>query len=122
MPLAVNPKDNQQVFDFALGKIREQGKPATDNAVSCMYRAPNNLRCVAGWLIPDEDYISEMEGSQVKDLVNPARLFFRRNEFDLNLIIAMQEAHDNNAEGPAFVERFNEDMQEVATNFNLQYS
>lgn len=121
MPLEVDPKDNQQVFDYALRKIREQGKPAVDGSVNCMYRTDDGLRCVAGCLIPDEEYDSKMEGVQVASGGRIQR-WFKKHGFDLELISAMQNAHDNNAEGPGFMKNFNEDMMRVALQFNLRYS
>src|SRR6478609_7642649 len=43
----------QETFDFVVGKLREQGKPAMDdNGTQCVYGKPGAERCAIGHLMP----------------------------------------------------------------------
>jgi hypothetical protein len=52
----------QEVADFAIGKLIEQGRPSfgADDGY-CKYRGPLDTKCAIGWLIPDDEYQSTMD-------------------------------------------------------------
>ncbi len=114
-----DPKNNQEVFDFVVGKIREQGCKSIGEDF-CAYRGPNGLKCAAGWLIPDEEYTPEMEewGGIAQDNVKKgyasiAKEYFAAKGYDTDLVIALQRSHDN---------IYNENSEIIAKNFGLKYS
>lgn len=55
----------QEVFDFIVTHLRAQGMRAETVAIggmsACKYRL-DNLKCPAGRLIPDEEYLPSFEG------------------------------------------------------------
>lgn len=59
---------DQELFDFVVGKLHEQGGPSVDIISSegdavCSYRGEHGRKCAAGWLIKDEFYGSGLEGA-----------------------------------------------------------
>jgi hypothetical protein len=57
----------------------------------CMYRSPNGNRCAAGWVLPDEAYNADDEGSAVGGVT------WFLNNFDsetIDFLRACQSAHD----------------------------
>lgn len=51
---------DQQVFDTVAKHLLTQNVRAIDE-YGCKYRGPNNTKCAAGCLIPDEEYTEELE-------------------------------------------------------------
>lgn len=80
----------QEVFDFVLGKLREQKVQARNvyNTV-CAYRGAGGCKCAVGWLIPDEVYSEQMEGNRVGALALEGGF-----EEHMDLLIQLQYAHD----------------------------
>lgn len=67
--------DRQWAFDTALAGLRKQGRKS-DDGDSCLYRGPSGTRCGVGFLIPDERYNDDLEGTaadhkQVMEAVLP---------------------------------------------------
>lgn len=83
----------QEVFDWVVfNLLRQNARSAVDDFVShqCKYRGPDGLKCAAGWLIADDEYADEMEGTSWPYIVD---------EFELPsehqwLIGALQRVHD----------------------------
>ena len=50
----------QQVYDFVMGKLREQGVPSINSSGKCLYLY-KGLKCGIGHLIPDGKHRPEME-------------------------------------------------------------
>lgn len=79
----------QEIFDTVVTHLRNQGCKAKDMySGQCMYRAPNGLKCAAGCLISDDEYIHAMEGRGFEWIV-PTRLIEHTT-----LIADLQEIHD----------------------------
>ncbi len=125
---------NQEVFDFGYNAILKQGRPSYDKeTTTCYYRHPNGIdKCVAGHFITDDEYRPEFEGltcsnnskygSYFEDEMIVQRLFEHKN-IDLDLIGAMQIAHDEMANYPkaeTFEESWRIEMSKVAKEFGLQ--
>ena len=68
--------------------------PYFSNSFACLYRGPNNNVCFAGALIPDSEYVKEMEGSIISDRMR----MFPRLEKHMPLcpegMDALQAVHD----------------------------
>lgn len=115
--------DNQEVFDFIWNFITKQASKSTTASGSCLYRSDNgSLCCAAGCLISDKDYDPKMEGYGVTNR-SIASLYFISRYYDINLLDKCQAAHDNvdtNDINLDFVQSFQNNMKEVAKNFNLK--
>lgn len=93
--------DPEKVFEFIKEKLLAQGcrsyglaptyLPVFDGKKLCLYRGPNNTRCAAGHLIPDEVYSENMESVPAYHIS-----FFKENyPKSMNVIEACQIIHDN---------------------------
>jgi len=54
----------QEVFDQAAEHLLTQNKQSEgvhNNGLTCMYRSPDGLKCAAGCLIGDDEYLSQWE-------------------------------------------------------------
>jgi hypothetical protein len=123
----------QETFDFVLNFIRKQGEPSIDRSfeVNCRYRLfPRNLKCGIGCLIPDEDYLPEMEGKNV--FHNPVfsvleKLgYMKIGDDSMIFLCQLQSAHDVPAltglTGSEFVSNFNERMKVISEENDLVYN
>jgi hypothetical protein len=120
--------NNQQAFDNALFGIRNQGYKQSLTSVktscaSCAYRGEDGLKCGVGHSIPDELYKVEMEGKHFSNLLSEHpefQTFFENANWQL--LSKIQWAHDNYLNfgyGPG---DFEEEMKEIANEFNLNYT
>lgn len=132
--LTINPRDNQQVFDYVVGFLRKQGKSARDpnpNLDACRYRVEidgDMCACAAGCLIPDEDYTPNMEGCAAIYMHDDARQmgydltplienrYFHKRGFDARLIDNLQIVHDN------WGRDIEKQWQRIASVFDLTYT
>lgn len=109
---------SQQVFDQIVNHLRKQGKPSMDKRGNeCLYRGPNGLKCAAGCLIADDEYIPEMDNNPASDttwqyLVDTGVVPPHFSE----LIIHMQHLHDG--EHP---EDWETEFEKAAQTFDLEY-
>ncbi len=96
----------QQVFDHVVSFLFKQGvrsvTPRTEIEVygvtrvrggSCVYRGPKGMRCAAGVLIRDEDYVPEMEVNSIGSIIKNFPVLNYLHPF-LPLIKSLQVAHD----------------------------
>lgn len=83
----------QEVFDQVATHLLTQGKPSMSEGGGCFYRRIN-LKCAAGCLISDEEYLREMDedDSSWEGLINRG-LVPKTNHSEL--IQSLQAAHDN---------------------------
>jgi hypothetical protein len=63
-------KSKQEIFDYVVQKLIEQGGKSTSEG--CAYRGDYGRKCPIGWLIPDEAYISIIEGMPWCEIVSHA--------------------------------------------------
>lgn len=111
--------NDQQVFDYVLEKLREQGCQSK-HIDRCLYRGPNGLKCAAGHLIPDDEYDENMEDGLLKgsgstfcnSLVNS---YFSQKGVNIDLLARLQSVHDN------YWDTREEAFQYVAKEFNLTH-
>ena len=127
------PVEAQEVFDFAIGKVIEQGVPAM-YAGDCVYRASYGRKCAFGHLIPDSLYDPFFE-NVTSDGILDKRLKTPRYspalaaslERHLFLIKNMQRAHDGAAtnaklDGADFLELFRHSAEAVAKDHGLTFN
>jgi len=132
--IAPSKQSMQQImFDVVVEKINQNGFSLDPIQGSCMYRTSEGKKCAVGWLISDEEYKPEMEGSQVVNLVNrkvlPKRLLgkFVRGQYEnLQLLIVIQCVHDScalwsiNKQGN--IDEFNRRMKLAAARHGLDWN
>ncbi len=118
----------QEIFDTCAAHLLSQGKRSylskqqaknlnLDLAnVSCAYRGENNCKCAIGILIPDNEYLEEMEGkipNAIKNLLNPDL----KEIFSVNykLLFKLQGIHDS--EDPS---KWEEKLKSLAKEYGLK--
>ena len=88
----------QQIFDQVSKHLLTQMQ-RSENSDYCAYRDPCGLKCAAGCLIADSEYVAEMdhnmEGSDWEQLIKNGLVPPEHKEF----IVKLQQLHDN--EDPA---------------------
>lgn len=68
----------QTIFDIIYKGLLAQGKQSiVPSNGRCMYRGPDGLKCAAGMLIPDDEYIDDMEDE------GPVGTFYCRDGFEM---------------------------------------
>lgn len=83
----------QEILTTVVTKLREQNAPSIDKDDNCVYRGPGGRRCALGWLIPDELYKPEIEGTFPYELF----MFIYDYEFTISINIFLhdlRETHD----------------------------
>lgn len=97
----------QMTFDFIARHLFKQGKPSSNNELSkakymCKYRAQENgqtLKCAVGIIIPDENYIIEIENKSVAAYevgkCIPPELRHLINIYNGGLLSMLQTVHDD---------------------------
>lgn len=108
----------QEMFDKAYRGVMSQGGPSVYSGFNyaCRYRGAKGRKCAAGWLIPDEQYSSSMEGITADFLG-----IFTDAEF----VNDLQGAHDMHAacsEESVFLQRYKEHMCTIALAYDLSPS
>jgi len=91
----------QEAFTKSVVHTLQQGKRSTrlmpySAKKVCAYRGDNGLKCAIGALIPDNEYIPEMEGNLIIDnfrrgFIPPSLAGFE----DIWLLSSIQSVHDN---------------------------
>ena len=120
------PVEAQEVFDFSVGKVIEQGVQARGAQNQCAYRGGKGTKCAFGHLIPDALYKKRMEGSGAYDLLDkeaPSRDFVALIPSlgrHLDLICSLQQAHDYTLTFD-FVSNFRHRAEAVAQEHGLTF-
>lgn len=119
----------QQLYDDICSHLDRQGCKAThEDCVGvpggCRYRDVLGRRCAIGGIIPDEEYMTSMEGEVVGGLLehHPSLLEYFLEHYSLKestgeaegLLLGAQEVHDQ-----ADVKRWPDHFKQVAINFSL---
>ena len=115
----------QQIFDKVSNHLLTQNRKSlgTSSGSSCAYRGVMGATCAVGCLIPDNEYLSSMEGQSIDADEVWAILFpivkagkhVRGIKFDL--LEDLQHLHDFNS-----VPEWPDRLQECANNFNLTFT
>lgn len=113
----------QEVFDKVVNHLRQQGQKSIDDKGDCVYRgnkeANCRIQCAAGCLIEDNEYLKNMEGRTITELLNSllvTREMRERLEPHVLLIRKLQIIHDENWRGS-----WEELFKECANKFSLEY-
>lgn len=85
----------QDIFDKVAKHLLTQNAKSENAEGMCMYRGPGELRCAAGWIIPDNLYNSKMETRRMyavfSDFPKVAEYLGRENS---ELVQRLQDVHD----------------------------
>lgn len=118
----------QRIYEFALRHVRKQGQPGYENG-SCLYRTDCGLMCAVGAMLTDAQVANipgPLEGVTHADNAEFFSVLAGTPE-KLKLLKSLQYAHDKAAaDAPAFggfgfMERFEINMENVATRMGLKY-
>lgn len=118
-----DPKSNQQVFDYVVTKLAEQGKPSVGQGGKCQYRGEDGCKCAVGWLISDKQYDHEWDkfsGMSV-DATTVSSVMDELG-YSRSLLRSLQNAHDDAAhekDKPAVFSRWRTRFCSAALSFNL---
>ncbi len=105
---------NQETFDRVVAHARkQQAKSITDN-IGCSYRGPEGLMCFAGCLIPNEDYVPQMESLRASRGIVENCL--TNLGYSPVLVEQLQMIHDRNEP-----EMWEDKFREFAANYQLVY-
>lgn len=122
------PVEAQEVFDYSVSKVIEQGVQAKGAQNQCAYRGENGTKCSFGHVIPDALYKKSMEGSNAVALLEQGRHYLPPNVKALlpslgqhvDLIFSLQQAHDN-VHADDFVSNFRRRAEAVAATHGLTF-
>lgn len=128
-------KTLQEIFDFGLAHIRQQGEPCRGSDGTCKYRNDEGQSCIVGGFLTPETYLPEFDsvecgGTSVYNLMDrlpsfrAAMLAAGVDVADTkvrNLLSWMQHCHDS-APLSVFIPSFNGLMRKVANDFGLAYT
>ena len=122
------------MFDTVLTNLTAQGVASTgrtnpEGDTSCQYRGTNGHKCAAGWLLADEHYDSDMEGTNATTVAVFEALVksgVPKTQHAEQLISKMQDAHDRYMPGcdeeEHTLEGFHGKMQHIAKTFRLTFT
>ena len=112
---------DQTMFDTVVTHLLTQNSVSMNDTGTCVYRGPDNKRCAIGCIIPDEMYTVDLEGKEVKILVNNSFLSTDLTsyllQFNTNLLIRLQQVHDAHNPKSWYTE-----LEKVAAQFNLNFN
>jgi hypothetical protein len=120
------PSTRQEIFDYVVQRLLQQGKRSMTGEEGCKYRGDGGTRCALGWLIPDDLYRPEMDDFHcswnVQDLLRhgiPAITALGND-----LAYKMQRAHDHASDHipGLFKTTLLENMKDVALRHNLAWN
>jgi hypothetical protein len=114
--------NKQELFEFVIDKLIEQGVQSVDEYGDCMYRGVDGAKCAVGHLIKDEFYNEEYENNsccheQVEDALMLSGVDREYNNF----LTKLQDFHDAHGSWSKEGLRITR-IIEFAKNYNLDYS
>ena len=124
------PVEAQEVFDFAVGKVIEQGAPSVGGD-GCMYRDHLGQKCAFGHLIPDSLYRNSFENQTAKGILSKriktphySPALASSLERHASLITDLQRAHDTYAhcDDSTFLSKFRHRAKAVAKDHGLTFN
>lgn len=87
----------QEIFDKVITHLRKQGKATNaGGGNTCFYRTRDGKSCAVGCLIPNEEYLPNMEGQNISGLMTnfPDTMNKLGLSPHIELLKALQWAHD----------------------------
>lgn len=95
-------KTNQQIFNFVVTKLMEQGRQSENAGHTCMYRETREadcpIRCAVGHCIPNSAYNPRMEMMTIDKVIDKFPYLLNQLEMTieqvLGLVMSLQHVHD----------------------------
>lgn len=107
------PTSAQEIYDAVKEHLLTQNVQCLNEVGNCAYRGDGGLKCAVGALIPDEDYIKDMESSGITRLI----YLFPQCEWMApysQLLTHLQCVHDSN-----LPDNWEQELAGVARTYNL---
>ena len=120
------PVEAQEVFDYSVGKVIEQGAKAVNQYNQCIYRAVNGNKCAFGHLIPDSLYRDTFEDKTARSILRKggngysSKLAASLEQHEY-LITDLQTAHDEPSHGVNFLAGFRRRAEAAAATHGLTF-
>lgn len=120
----LNKADTQEIYNFIISFLREQGKRAIDVRGNCQYLTPAGNKCAIGCLFPEDFYDNGYEGLGLSDLIlnEGSKETFEAAGFGkhVNFLAQAQLFHDSSYTwiSPS---TFDDAAKDLAKYFNLVY-
>lgn len=86
----------QETFDIVVTNLRRQGcrsEGSSPLGKACLYRGPNDTKCAAGHLIPDDQYDPKMENTMVQRNTMVGQCILAMG-YNLTFVGELQNIHD----------------------------
>ena len=80
----------QEIFNFVIQHLTEQGERAEDSTGICAYRGRNKTMCAVGCLIPDEFYSPHIEEMGLEQI-----LIEHENSLSMKYVLDLINSHNN---------------------------
>lgn len=99
-PFNVHTATNQDIYDFVCDHLYRQGKRAWHGGIfTCAYRAPDGTTCAVGCILPDAQYLPNMESQSIEVIAQSFNLSWaldsERNPDRTKLLWRLQTIHDS---------------------------
>jgi len=122
----ISTATRQQMFDFMLNHLRNQGMPSVDEDIgdsACMYRGDNGLMCAIGCMIPDQLHNPKLEGLSVNEYLRCAGKSIDNETQDF-LEVAQAKLHDGIAyvKFDTFLMHLEKNAIELTEEYQLAYT
>jgi hypothetical protein len=109
--------NNQEIFGKIVNHLRKQNQKCMDDEGQCLYRNNKGLKCAAGILIDDDEYVPDMELKLFKDLIGKFKLKYNYIGEQISLINYLQMIHDETS-----IDRWERGFKNCAAQYKLKYA
>lgn len=110
----------QETFDAVVTHLLKQGCRSVDSLGNCVYLSDQGLKCAAGCLIPEDEYVPGWEGTSIwenEKCEGTVTACLRRLGYNLKLVSQLQSIHDN-----CEPHRWDDAFQQLAAEHGLTYT
>lgn len=85
----------KEMVNTAIQNLYNQGQPSLSEEQQCRYRGCNGNKCIVGWMIPDENYNENFEGTSAYGLIQQyPKLLGVEQKKEERLLSRLQDIHD----------------------------
>jgi hypothetical protein len=118
----------QEVADYAVGKILEQGCASVNSVNQCQYRGEGGTKCAIGHLIPDSDYLPLLDSSCGVRASRVIEQLYKGDKISTRAVFLdqLQKTHDRANVGNfgenTFIELFRKKAHQFYDDYNLIWS
>jgi len=126
----ISTATRQQMFDFMLNHLRNQGGPSVDDPTgeaigdsACTYRGDNGRMCAIGCMVPDSSYKTAFEGLPAPEYLTKVGVTLDNETQDF-LEVAQSKLHDGIAyvKLDTFLMHLEKNAIELTEEYQLAYT